>query len=268
MPGETKSQSERRHIPSGTTSPRQILRKTSCNNPHWNKEQCEAFLWNPRTTNWTKEENLKNNPRLARLDKWKTIKDEHAAYEDIVLIGIILTPSRLLNLDDALQYLTFTRPDVSFAVQQVNVSSTAQLTAYRDADRATLSRSSDDAEYQGLTNVVSETAWVRNVLHEFRSPVFTATLFYYDNMRDMGMREKMPAGLKFALRMKTKHEVVDDGFKWRKYGKKVVKSSPHPRNYFKCSVIGCNVKKRIQRDVKDSRYVITTYEGVHDHKVS
>nr|GEX91291.1 probable WRKY transcription factor 51 [Tanacetum cinerariifolium]GEY34519.1 probable WRKY transcription factor 51 [Tanacetum cinerariifolium] len=83
---------------------------------------------------------------------------------------------------------------------------------------------------------------------------------------DMGMREKMPAGLKFALRMKTKLEVVDDGFKWRKYGKKVVKSSPHPRNYFKCSVIGCNVKKRIQRDVKDSRYVITTYDGVHNHK--
>ncbi|GKG53471.1 ribonuclease H-like domain-containing protein, partial [Tanacetum coccineum] len=47
---------------------------------------------------------------------------------------------------------------------------------------ATSSRSSADVEFQGVTNVVSETAWVRNVLHEFHSPVFTATLFYYDNV--------------------------------------------------------------------------------------
>uniref|UniRef100_J3KX47 WRKY domain-containing protein n=1 Tax=Oryza brachyantha TaxID=4533 RepID=J3KX47_ORYBR len=30
-------------------------------------------------------------------------------------------------------------------------------------------------------------------------------------------------------------EVLDDGFKWRKYGKKAVKSSPNPRNYYRCS---------------------------------
>nr|GFD15218.1 NBS-containing resistance-like protein [Tanacetum cinerariifolium] len=64
----------------------------------------------------------------------------------------------------------------------MNVSSTAQLTAYRDADRATSSRFSADAEYQGVANMVFETAWVRNVLHEFHSLVFIATLFYYDNV--------------------------------------------------------------------------------------
>ena len=42
------------------------------------------------------------------------------------------------------------------------------------------------------------------------------------------MREKARAGLKFALRMKTKLEVVDDGFKWRKYGKKAVKRPRYP----------------------------------------
>ncbi|KAJ9170288.1 hypothetical protein P3X46_018408, partial [Hevea brasiliensis] len=37
-------------------------------------------------------------------------------------------------------------------------------------------------------------------------------------------------------------------------------------NYYKCSSGGCNVKKRVERDREDSRYVITTYEGVHNHE--
>ncbi|XP_065875883.1 probable WRKY transcription factor 51 [Euphorbia lathyris] len=69
-----------------------------------------------------------------------------------------------------------------------------------------------------------------------------------------------------AFRTKSDLEVMDDGFKWRKYGKKSVKNNPNPRNYYKCSSEGCNVKKRVERDREDSRYVITTYEGVHTHE--
>ncbi|KAI3513634.1 hypothetical protein L1887_20971 [Cichorium endivia] len=39
----------------------------------------------------------------------------------------------------------------------------------------------------------------------------------------------MLAGSRVALRMKTEREIVDDGYRWRKYGKKKVKSSPNPR---------------------------------------
>ncbi|KAF4371679.1 hypothetical protein F8388_008619 [Cannabis sativa] len=38
------------------------------------------------------------------------------------------------------------------------------------------------------------------------------------------------------------------------------------RNYYKCSSGGCNVKKRVERDREDSSYVITTYDGVHNHE--
>ncbi|KAM3035483.1 hypothetical protein ACUV84_029269 [Puccinellia chinampoensis] len=60
-------------------------------------------------------------------------------------------------------------------------------------------------------------------------------------------------------------EILDDGFKWRKYGKKAVKNSKNPRNYYRCSAEGCGVKKRVQRDQDDPRYVVTTYDGVHNH---
>ena len=37
------------------------------------------------------------------------------------------------------------------------------------------------------------------------------------------------------------------------------------RNYYRCSTEGCNVKKRVERDKDDPRYVVTMYEGVHNH---
>ncbi|XP_023537438.1 probable WRKY transcription factor 50 [Cucurbita pepo subsp. pepo] len=73
---------------------------------------------------------------------------------------------------------------------------------------------------------------------------------------------------RFAFKTKSEVEILDDGFKWRKYGKKMVKNSPNPRNYYKCSVEGCPVKKRVERDRDDPKYVITTYEGVHTHESS
>ncbi|KAK9130057.1 hypothetical protein Sjap_010544 [Stephania japonica] len=81
-----------------------------------------------------------------------------------------------------------------------------------------------------------------------------------------GKKIRMDVGLRIAFKTKSELDVMDDGFKWRKYGKKSVKNSPNPRNYYRCSSRGCQVKKRVERDGKDSSYVITTYEGVHDHE--
>ncbi|GJY99249.1 ribonuclease H-like domain-containing protein [Tanacetum coccineum] len=38
----------------------------------------------------------------------------------------------------------------------------------------TISRSSAEAEYRGVVNVVAETAWIRNLLCELHSPLLTA----------------------------------------------------------------------------------------------
>ncbi|XP_042514855.1 probable WRKY transcription factor 48 isoform X2 [Macadamia integrifolia] len=42
-------------------------------------------------------------------------------------------------------------------------------------------------------------------------------------------RIKMDVGFRVAFRTKSELEIMDDGFKWRKYGKKSVKNSPNPR---------------------------------------
>ncbi|XAR57595.1 hypothetical protein NMG60_11025789 [Bertholletia excelsa] len=78
-------------------------------------------------------------------------------------------------------------------------------------------------------------------------------------------KERKEEETRFAFITKSEIDILDDGFKWRKYGKKMVKDSPSPRNYYRCSVEGCPVKKRVERDSKDPSYVVTTYEGTHNH---
>ncbi|CAN4077649.1 unnamed protein product [Withania somnifera] len=70
---------------------------------------------------------------------------------------------------------------------------------------------------------------------------------------------------RIAFHTRSAEDILDDGFKWRKYGQKAVKNSTHPRSYYRCTHHTCNVKKQIQRHSKDTSIVVTTYEGIHNH---
>ncbi|GKD38470.1 ribonuclease H-like domain-containing protein [Tanacetum coccineum] len=130
-------------------------------------------------------------------------------------------PTLYRSLAGGLQYLTFTRPDLSYAVQQICLymhdprephlaalkrilryvqgtldlglhlytSSTDSLVGYTDVDWAGCPsiRRSTSAKYQGVSNVVAETTWLRNLFRELHSPLFTATIVYCDNVITAGI---------------------------------------------------------------------------------
>ncbi|GJT55534.1 ribonuclease H-like domain-containing protein [Tanacetum coccineum] len=144
-------------------------------------------------------------------------------------------PTLYHSLAGGLQYLTFTRPNLSYAVQQLYASATISLVSYIDIDWAgcpstrrstsgycvflgnnllswsakrqhTISRSSAEAEYRGVANVVAETAWLRNLLRELHSPLSTVTLVYCDNVSAVYMSANP------VQHQRTKHIEIDIHF--------------------------------------------------------
>lgn len=80
-------------------------------------------------------------------------------------------------------------------------------------------------------------------------------------------REKKVRKPRFAFQTRSHVDILDDGYRWRKYGQKAVKNNKFPRSYYKCTHQGCNVKKQVQRLTKDEGVVVTTYEGMHSHPI-
>ncbi|GJZ73110.1 ribonuclease H-like domain-containing protein [Tanacetum coccineum] len=63
-----------------------------------------------------------------------------------------------------------------------------------------------EAEYCGVTNVVAETSWIRNLLRELHTPLFTATLVYCDNVSTVYMSANP------VQHQRTKHIEIDIHF--------------------------------------------------------
>ncbi|QHO16432.1 hypothetical protein HN51_032143 [Arachis hypogaea] len=126
----------------------------------------------------------------------------------------------------------------------------------------------DQDSWSQSTESSSLAAASSNVNHEFGG---ATTSNHNNNIKCktyVSKRNKqVEARQRVVFRTRSELEVMDDGFKWRKYGKKSVKNSPNPRNYYKCSSVGCGVKKRVERDAEDRSYVLTSYDGVHNHQI-
>ncbi|KAJ0228718.1 WRKY transcription factor 25 [Hirschfeldia incana] len=88
--------------------------------------------------------------------------------------------------------------------------------------------------------------------------------------KDKGMSVEVSRGVKeprVVVQTISEIDVLIDGFRWRKYGQKVVKGNTNPRSYYKCTHQGCGVRKQVERSAEDERAVLTTYEGRHNHDV-
>ncbi|GJX19198.1 ribonuclease H-like domain-containing protein [Tanacetum coccineum] len=130
--------------------------------------------------------------------------------------------------------LHYVRGTLDFRLQ-LYASPTSSLLAYTDADCAgcpttiqttlgycvffgdnllswsskrqhTISRSSAEAEYCGVANVVAETAWLCNLLRELHTPLLSATLVYCDNVSTIYMTANL------VQHNRTKHIEIDIHF--------------------------------------------------------
>ncbi|MED6135733.1 putative WRKY transcription factor 43 [Stylosanthes scabra] len=86
-----------------------------------------------------------------------------------------------------------------------------------------------------------------------------------DEKRKGGRLMKKKMKPRFEFQTRSADDILDDGYRWRKYGQKAVKNSMYPRSYYRCTHHTCNVKKQVQRLSKDTSIVVTTYEGIHNH---
>nr|GEX87607.1 ribonuclease H-like domain-containing protein [Tanacetum cinerariifolium] len=83
-------------------------------------------------------------------------------------------------------------------------ASATSLVGYTDADWAGCPTTrSTEAEYEGVANIVAETAWIRNLRRELHSPFFTATLVYCDNINAVYMSANP------VQHQRTKHIEID-----------------------------------------------------------
>ncbi|GKC36087.1 ribonuclease H-like domain-containing protein [Tanacetum coccineum] len=144
--------------------------------------------------------------------------------------ALIQDPTLYRSLAGGLQYLTFTRPDLSYAVQQIclymhdlrephlaalkrilryvqgtldlglhlYVSSTTSLVGYTDDDWAGCPST--------CKSTSAETAWLCNLLCELHSPLSTATLVYCDNVSAVYMSANP------VQHQRTKHIEIDIHF--------------------------------------------------------
>ncbi|GJR81863.1 ribonuclease H-like domain-containing protein [Tanacetum coccineum] len=80
------------------------------------------------------------------------------------------------------------------------------MLAWSAKRQAKLSRSSAEAEYRGVANVVAKTARVHNLLCRLHALVFTATLVYCDNVSDVYLSNNP------VQHQRTKHITLDIHF--------------------------------------------------------
>ncbi|GJT80481.1 ribonuclease H-like domain-containing protein [Tanacetum coccineum] len=111
--------------------------------------------------------------------------------------SLVSDPTLYRSLARALQYLIFTRPDLSYAVPQMLIGQAAQLLAVLQVIVFSLEtlyclghlrgrRLCLILVSRGVANAVAETSWLHNLLRELHSPLHSATIVYCDNVYTIG----------------------------------------------------------------------------------
>ena len=185
------------------------------------------------------------SPCLTPVDTKSKLSASHGEpYED---------PTNYRSLVGALQYLTFTRSDISYVVQQVclhmhdlrnaHMGALKRILRYLQGTsgccvflgdnllswsckkQPTISKSSAEAEYRGVANVVSDSCWIRNLLLELHLPIRKATIVYCDNVSAIYLSGNP------VQHQRTKHIEMDIHFVREKVAKGEVRVLHVPSRY-------------------------------------
>ncbi|KAK4360865.1 hypothetical protein RND71_019817 [Anisodus tanguticus] len=117
----------------------------------------------------------------------------------------------------------------------------------RSAKRqATLSRSSAEAEYRGVANVVSESCWLRNLLLELHCPIQKATLVYCDNISAIYLSGNP------VQHQRTNHIEIDIHFVREKVAKGQVRVCHVPSRYQIADIFTKGLPAVLFEDFRDS----------------
>ncbi|XP_065882218.1 uncharacterized mitochondrial protein AtMg00810-like [Euphorbia lathyris] len=128
-------------------------------------------------------------------------------------LGLTLTPSSLGSLVSYTDVDWGGCPDTRRSTSGYCVFLGDNLISWSAKRQPTLSRSSDEAEYRGVANVVSETCWIRNLLLELHCPIRKSTLVYCDNVSAVYLSENP------VQHQRTKHVEMDIHFVREKVAK-------------------------------------------------
>nr|AMO00409.1 WRKY transcription factor 41 [Manihot esculenta] len=71
--------------------------------------------------------------------------------------------------------------------------------------------------------------------------------------------------IKLVVHATADRGISTDGYRWRKYGQKMVKGNSHLRSYYRCTSTGCPARKHVERATDNAATATITYEGKHDH---
>ncbi|XP_020413003.1 uncharacterized protein LOC109947434 [Prunus persica] len=103
-------------------------------------------------------------------------------------------PTMFRSLVGALQYLTFTRPDLAYAVNHAGDINTRRSTteyvvflgsnpiSWQSKKQGSVFRSSTEAEYMALANTAADLSWIRQVLLDLKMFLPDSPIMYCDNL--------------------------------------------------------------------------------------
>nr|GEU31583.1 hypothetical protein [Tanacetum cinerariifolium] len=127
--------------------------------------------------------------------------------------GLFLSQSKITEEILERAHMQNCNPLSSSSVLMVTLSTSGycvfhgdNLLSWSAKRQVTLSRSSAEAEYRGVVNAVSETAWLWNLLLELHAPLSTATLVCCDNDSDVYLSTN------HVQHQRTKHIKIDIHF--------------------------------------------------------